>query len=47
MRKWTRILPLFIIVWWAKKDCEKFWIQGEQWHLAFEDVLVRAKRKAK
>ena len=45
MRRWVRILPLFIIVWLAKRRCEKFTVQEKQWHLAFEDVLVRGDRE--
>lgn len=41
MRKWVRILPLFIVVWLAKRRCEKFIIQKHKWYLAFEDVLIK------
>ena len=44
LRKWTRLLPLFIVVWLAKYCCEKFVIQKNQkWYLAFDDVLVKGK----
>lgn len=43
MRKWLQILPMFVIIRLARKKCEKFIFQGTNWHLAFADVLIKAK----
>ena len=40
MRFWVRLLPLFVVVWLARK-CEVISIQGQRWYLAFEDVIVK------
>lgn len=24
MAKWTKILPFFVVEWWARKNCERF-----------------------
>ena len=36
-----KILPVFVIIWIAKRHCESFAIQGWNWRLPFEDVLIR------
>ena len=42
MKRWVRILPLFVVVCLARQICEKFDLDvAGTWHLAFEDVLVK------
>ncbi len=42
MRTCLKILPVFIVIWLARKYCEIFSVHGRNWHLAFKDVLVKA-----
>ena len=48
MRFWVRLLPLFVVVWLARKllavellNDNIVSIQGQQWYLAFEDIIIK------
>jgi len=42
MARWTRILPFFIVAWYARKHCEKRLIDGRVWVEAYPyEVFIR------
>ncbi len=44
MRAWVRWLPLVLVIWIARKKCERVGVYGGSWwHLAFADVLIKEK----
>jgi hypothetical protein len=39
VRWWVRLLPLFVVVWLARR-LERVNVARQSWHIAFDDVLV-------
>jgi hypothetical protein len=38
-----KVLPLFIIKWFALRYCEIVWMDDEFWRTAFDNVLIKDK----
>jgi hypothetical protein len=45
LNKIFKILPVFIVVWLARKYGESVTLQGMRFRVAFNDVLVREDKK--
>lgn len=41
MRGWVRWLPLALVIWLAKRKCERVNYGGSLWAVAFPDVLIK------
>lgn len=41
MKPWTKILPYWFIAWYARRNCEIFWVSGGQYVCPYPGVLIR------
>lgn len=41
MKTWTKILPFWFISWYARKNCEVFWVSGKNYVNPYKGVLIQ------
>lgn len=40
MANWTKILPYWFIAWYARRNCEVFYISGKKYVRAYPGVFI-------